>query len=280
MIKAISFVFLLSHSSIFSQESDSLIQIYPGLGDTLTFFDRTYLGLFPEFEHFNYALFYLRNKDSLVTKIYTFKNDSVKENISVGSLRELDSLQSILRQFDLMNTQLKNEITEFSLITKESNEIEGHLEMFDENYIYVIAGNVSADHPGIDRYRIPVSHISEITLKGTSNVLMGVCIGGAVGSAVGGVVMAAIDEDEDEHKQNSDPWKSCMDIDDEVNAAAACVSIALGGILIGALVGVTTSTDDNTIYFDSKMDVLKLKHRCAYVFDKGKLKQKKYLDIY
>lgn len=278
MIKSIFFVFLLTHPFIFSQEADSLIQLYSGLGDTLKFFDRRYLGLFPEIEGFNYAVFYVRNNDSLVTKIYTSENDSIKENVKASNLKKLDSLHSIIRQIDLMNTQLKNEINEFSLITKESNEIVGYLEMFDENYLYVIAENVSADHPAIDRYRIPVSHISEITLKGTSNLLTGICIGGAVGSAIGAVVMAAIDEDE--QKQNVDPWESCMDIDDEVNAAAACVTIALGGFLVGTIVGISTSTDDNTIYFDSKFDVLKLKHRCAYVFEKGMFKQRKYFDIY
>jgi hypothetical protein len=258
-----------------SQNADSLIQLYPGLGDTLTHFDRTYLGLFQEIENFEYALFYLHNKDSLLIKIYTSENDSVKEKVIVSKLKTLDSLQSVIRQIDLINTQLKNERPEFFLITKESNAIEGNLEMFDENFIYVIASDVSADHPGTDRYRISVSRISEITLEGTSNVLMGMCIGGAAGAIIGAIVGTSINEDEKNQTNN------CLsDMDDEVNAAAAFVAITLGGFLVGTVIGASTSTEDNVIYFDSKMDVLKLKRYCAYVLDKEVIKEKKYFDIY
>lgn len=261
--------------TIYPQDADSLIQLYPGLGDTLTYFDRAYLGLFQEFENFEYAAFYLHNNDSLLTKIYTTENDSVREKVILTKLKTLDSLQSIVRQIDLINTQLKNERPKFFLITKESNSIEGNLEMFDENYIYVIAGDVSADHRGMNKYRIPVSKISEITLEGTSNVLMGMCIGGAAGAIIGGIVSSSIAQDQQIQERNC---VTGLEID--MNAVSAFIAIALTGFLVGTVIGASTSTDDNVIYFDSTMDVLKLKRHCAYAIDKEKMKEKKYYDIY
>ena len=58
------------------------------------------------------------------------------------------------------------------------------------------------------------------------------------------------------------------------------MGIALGGFLIGTLVGASSSTDDNVLYFDTDMDVLKLKGHTFYVLNKEILNEKKYYGIY
>ena len=52
--------FVLFISSAYSQQKDSLIQLYPGLGDTLELFNRDYFELFQNIDGFEYATFYIK----------------------------------------------------------------------------------------------------------------------------------------------------------------------------------------------------------------------------
>ena len=276
MKKYILITQLIFSTIIFSQGVDSLIQIYPGIGDTLNFFNRTYIGLFPEVKNFNYAVFYIRNNDSLVTKIYSLTEDSTMELVRIQNKSSLDSIRSIIYAIDFINKQLRLNTNDIYLITKDGNWIEGQLEMFDSKYIYVFANNVTADHIGNMRYRIPVSEINQLTIEGISNTLMGMCIGSAAGGVIGAITYAAIRKND-----NDNSLKSCTsNFNNAAEAGAACVGIALGGFLIGTLIGSSQSTDDRDIIFDTEMDVLKLSSYSYYVLDKEKLDATKYYDIY
>ena len=57
------------------QNRDSLIQLYPGMGDKLDFIDREIFGLYPDVEGFEYAQLYSRDKNFFVSKI-TFSTSS------------------------------------------------------------------------------------------------------------------------------------------------------------------------------------------------------------
>ena len=67
-------VVILLSVQVNSQEQDSLIQLYPGLGDTLEFFDREYFQLFQNIEGFEYAVFYIRDNKELVSKVTRIEN--------------------------------------------------------------------------------------------------------------------------------------------------------------------------------------------------------------
>ena len=274
---------LLFSTFVFPQSVDSLIQIYPGIGDTIDAFTSNYIGLFPEIKDFSYAVFYVRDHKSLITKIYSSNDYSLNEIIRIHKLSSIDSLQFIIHQIDLINLKLLNEPRDFSLFTNEGNFIEGEIEMFDENYIYVIAEGVRADHLGRMKYRIPVKDISEINLEGSSNVLLGVCIGGAAGAIIGLVVMNSV--------ANSAKTKEANNFDESVSncssklgaglaGATAFGAITLGGLLIGAIIGVTTSTDDELVKLQNEKDVLKLTGRVAYVLNKESIKKIKYYEVY
>ena len=283
MKKYILLTQLLFSTFVFSQGVDSLIQIYPGIGDTLSAFTSNYIGLFSDVKDFNYAVFYVRNNESLITKIYTSSSDSSNEIIRIQKLSSIDSLQHIIRQIDLINTELLNERRDFSLFTNEGNFIEGEIEMFDENYIYVIAEGVRADHLGKMKYRIPVKDISEINLEGSSNVLLGMCIGGAAGAIIGLVVANSIAHSADTKETNNlnESASNCASgFTAGLAGATAFGAITLGGFLIGTLIGVTTSTDDEVFDFYNQQDVLKLTGRVAFVLKKELIMSENYYDIY
>jgi small nuclear ribonucleoprotein (snRNP)-like protein len=263
-------------SIVLSQQVDSLIQIHPGIGDTLTLFDRTYFGLFPEIKDFDYAIFYIRNDETLVAKILSSPNDTTKETIQLQNLSSLDSINRIIREIATFNYQLRNELKDIYLETKNGNWIEGQLEMFDSEYIYIYSSNVTADHIGRMRYRIPVSDIHQLTIEGSSNLVLGMCIGGAAGGAIGLLAYSAIRKE-----QSDNSFKNCTaNFNNAANATAALVGITLGGFLIGTLVGASSSTDDNVFFFDTDLDVLKLREHSFYVLNKEILNEQKYYDIY
>lgn len=276
MLKYILLIQILLSGTILSQKVDSLIQVYPGIGDTLNFFNRTYIGLYPEVKNFNYAVFYIRDNDSLVTNIYSSTEDSTIELVRIQNKSSLDSISSIIYAIDFINKQLLLNTNDIYLLTKSGTWLEGQLEMFDSKYIYVFANNVTADHIGYMRYRIPVSEINQLTIEGTSNTLAGMCIGSAAGGVIGAITYAAIRKND-----NSNSLKNCTsNFNNAAEASAACVGIALGGFLIGTLIGSSQSTDDRDIIFDTEMDVLKLSSYSYYVLDKEKLDETKYYDIY
>ena len=283
MKKYILITQLIFSTIIFSQGVDSLIQIYPGIGDIVDSFTSNYIGLFPEIEDFNYAVFYVRNNESLITKIYTSPSDSSNEIIQIRKLSSIDSLQYIIRQIDLINTQLLNEQRDFSLFTNEGNYIEGEIEMFDENYIYVIAEGVRADHLGRMKYKIPVKDISEINLEGSSNVLLGMCIGGVAGAVIGLVVANSIKNSAETKEANSvsNAADNCgSSLGAGLAGASAFAAITLGGFLVGTLIGVTTSEDDEVFNFYNEKDVLKLTGRVAFVLNKESIRNKNYFEIH
>jgi len=283
MKKYILITQLLFSAFVLPQGVDSLIQIYPGIGDTVDSFTSNYIGLFPEIEDFNYAVFYVRNNESLITKIYTSPSDSSNEIILIRKLSSIDSLQYIIRQIDLINAELLNERRDFSLFTNDENYIEGEIEMFDENYIYVIAEGVRADHLSRMKYRIPVKDISEINLEGSSNVLLGMCIGGAAGAVIGLVVANSIKNSAETNEANSvsNAASNCSsEFGASMAAGAAFAAITLGGFLVGTLIGVTTSEDDEVFNFYNEKDVLKLTGRVAFVLKKESGIKENYFDIH
>lgn len=276
-IKIIITFFSIALSS-YAQKADSLIQIYPAVGDTLSLFERNYFGLYTEIEDFHYAVFYLSEKDSFISKLYSSNNDTVDQQIRIQNQSSLDSLKKIIQLIDTMNSELFKYQPDILLSTKDGNVIEAQLEMFDENYLYIIASDITAEHTGMNRYRIPAAQVTELTLEGSSNVLAGMCIGGTIGLVIGALVSSSIKSNS--HK-GPDSFDNCAaDMDESFNAAAAFVAIALGAFLVGTFIGAGTSSDDQVIYFDSNMDVLKLRGHCAYILNKEILKDRKYHDIY
>jgi hypothetical protein len=245
--------------SISAQFIDSLIQIYPGIGDTLTVYNRNYLGLFPEVEDFDYAMFFIRDNDKLVTKIYSSNQVSSTGAILIQNLTAKDSFYSIIEKSDLDNTKLiSSSWWDAKIKTKDDNIIEGELIMFDYNYLYVIAENLRADHIGKKTYRIPVSEVKEIFQEENSNRFLGICIGGSLGTFLGFGVAKSIGDFE---------------------ALKYWFALAFIGTTIGGIIGHATSTKGEMIYFESDMDVLKLKGRTAYIIDKSHLKKQKYYEM-
>lgn len=264
-------VILLFYTAVFPQKKDSLIQIYPGLGDTLFFAPRSYLGLFPEVENFKDAVFYIQNKEKLITKISYYDSSKTEVKILESNLESLDSIRTIIQRVSLINAKLLEKRHDFTLQAKNGDLIKGELEMFDENYVYFFAEGITADHIGKMHYRFPISEIEKFTLEGNNNILLGTCGGAAVGGVVS-LILISVDKSSSSH-----PVESCLSPAFKAGAVAAGVVLAAG---IGLLIGAISSTEDQHFYFNNEYDVLKLQGHSAFVLDKNLLKKFRYHNVY
>ncbi|MBT8379165.1 MAG: hypothetical protein KJN64_08035 [Ignavibacteria bacterium] len=271
-------VTLIFTGTVFALKPDSLIQIYPGIGDTLYFFDRAYISLYPEVENFKSAVFYIRDKEQFISEIHISNDDSNYVVTRIQNQRSLDSIRTIISKVDYANNLLMSEWHDITLTTTDGRVISGDLSMFDDKYIYIIAEDVRADHIGRNPYKIPYTQISTLVLEGSSNFLTGMCIGGGAGTLLGVIIALAVGEDP---KTTDNSLKNCgANLGEGVSAVAIGLGIALAGVTIGAIVGASTSTDDEVITFESELDLLKLKGHAGYLLDKDSRKTINYFDIH
>ena len=261
----------------FAQKPDSLIQIYPGIGDTLNFVDRAYIGLFLEVKDFESAVFYIRNQTQFISEIHISAEDSSFVNRRIQNQRSLDSIRTIISKVDLANNKLMTEWNDITLTTTDGRVISGDLSMFDDQHVYVLAENVRADHIGRNPYKIPYTQISTLVLEGSSYFLTGMCIGGAAGTLIGGLIFQALRADT---KSTTTPSESCSKLNENIGAMIAFMGVAVASVAIGAIVGASTSTDDEVITFESELDLLKLKSHAGYLLDKERRKTINYFDIH
>jgi len=269
---------LIFISTTFAFKPDSLIQIYPGIGDTLDLFDRAYIGLFHEVKYFEYAVFYIRNEEQFVSKINISSEDSSYVETRIQDLYSLDSIRAIISKVDHANDLLMSEWQDITLTTTDGRVISGDLSMFDDRYVYVLAENVRADHIGRNPYKIHFRQISTFVLEGSSYFLTGMCIGGGAGTLIGAIIAQAVTDDPN---TTDNSLKNCgANLNEGVSAVAIGLGVALAGVAIGAIIGASSSTDDEVLTFESELDLLKLKGHAGYLLDKERRKTINYFDIH
>jgi hypothetical protein len=203
--------------------------------------------------------------------------DSNYVKIVIQDQYSLDSIRNIISKVEYANNLLMSEWHDITLTTKDGRVISGDLSMFDDKYVYLIADNVRADHIGRNPYKVPYTQISTLVLEGSSNFLAGMCIGGAAGTVVGLLVAYALRADTESSNESS---KSCSKLNENFAAGIVGMGIILTGVAVGAIVGASTSTDDEVLTFESGLDLLKLKGHAAYLLDKEKRKTINYFDIH
>ena len=93
-------VVLITQIHSFAQTHDSLIQLYPGIGDTIFSFDREYFELFQTIDGFEYAVFYIRRDESLVSKVSYTSDGILKDTIFKQPLSALDNARKSIDKIE------------------------------------------------------------------------------------------------------------------------------------------------------------------------------------
>ncbi len=236
-----------------AQTRDSLIQLFPGIGDTVYSFDREYFELFQQMDGFEYAVFYIRDNKELISKV-TFKSESMfNDTLFIQSLSVLENVRSEIKKIDAENYKYLNSPSDVIILTKDENKYKGLLEMFSEENLYLL----SNEHPDY-RYKVPISKVDKIIISGESIALSTMGWGALIGLGIGLVIGLATAEE-----------GGFISFEGEV--ASAGVFFSLIGAIIGLIAGLAGSESDQEIQIEKDNDILSLKSIAYYyfIYDEG-----------
>lgn len=268
VLTLISLLFLAPQ--FFPQEKDSLIQLYPGLGDTLDRFDRDYFGLFQWDKDFESARLFIRNDKQLISKVTYFENGFRKDTLFTQSLTSLAKVRSDIQLIDDENEKRINSAHEVIIFLKNGNHLKGTLDMFNKKYLYATTvPDLQPTNSSQLKIKVPASEVDSIILIGESKVLSSMGWGFLSGAVIGGLIGFASGDDE----------SGFIKFSQEEKALGAGVAIGLVGVLIGLIAGIISSTDDETIKNDYQIDLLKFKEYAKYYFKYDESVEKYYILI-
>lgn len=255
ILYALLFLTLLT-TNLFSQERDSLIQLYPGLGDTVDQFDRNYFELFKEIEGFERAVFYIRNNQRLVSKVTYSENSTTKDTTFVQLLSALEDARKKMEEIEKEN-ELKSDMENEAIVfLKDERTIKGNLSLFNKNNLYIVSEN-KTNNLHSDHLRIPLIKVDQIKILGSSRTLSYGGLGAVVGllllpvnALVGGWAFVSM-------------W---------VFNPISC------GV-IGLVVGAISSRYEDIYIIETNYDILELKDEVKYYFNYNESVEEQYVEI-
>jgi hypothetical protein len=245
------FAGLFFSNASFPQEPDSLIELYPGFGNEIDRFDKEYFELFNEYDDFEKAVFFIRDKKYLVSKINIYSKSNLKDAVLIQPLSSLDSIRIQISEIEKNNNNSDAE-RDVAIITLTGDRYEGKLEMFSKKYLYLYSDkSISTGGTSHLRVKIPVSNVEALVLPGESNTLAGLGWGALAGLVIGiGVSLTSVESSEN-------LWIYTP----EMLVSGFFMVLGAG---IGALIGLGASTSDEVIEIATTYDLLKLKELAKY----------------
>ena len=272
----ISIVLIIALIQLNAQQRDSLIQLYPGMEDTINYIDRTYFGLYNQIEGYEYATVFIRNNEELISRVTFSENGFLKDTVLINDLSILENTRSKIEQIEKKYVEKIEILHDVKVTRTDSKTYEGVFEGFSKNHLYLFSDkNFLTNQDSKFRYKIPVSNVGGVLVKGESDYLTPVLWGAGIGFVSGFLapigLSAMIQESVDE---DSDP---SVEVTGELLGFA--VVLALIGAAIGYGIGWLSAEDDVTIEFKSDRSVLRLKDYAMYNFRNLKTLDENYYEI-
>ena len=251
----------------YSQQRDSLIQLYPGVGDTLDFIDREIFGLYRDFDDYKYAQLFLRDNKFFISKIYS-KYGKVRNKVLVEDISKFKDLQMELYQIILENEKKFQSPLNASIFIDNGHNYNGKLEMFSKKFLYL---NSDIDYiTGISspfKFKTLFQKVDSLRIQAKKpNLLPYVGYGSLIGAGLGAATGLL--------------WnKENLRVSD-ITIVALATLIGWGtGALVGLVIGSTTPMEFITIRFNSPNDILKLKDFTPYYFNYRKSLEESYMEL-
>jgi len=262
--------FILFNASGYSQQKDSLIQLYPGIGDTIDLFDRDFFNLYPDIEGFQQASLYVRDNNKLVSKLKLNISNKIVDSSVVNFLAALNTVRKNISKLDEENNLKSRNEPNVIISLKDKRLVKGQLIMFSKDNLYLKSENENPItlSPSTD-LKIPNLSVSEINIVGQNNTWSSAGMGALVGLLIGGILGFAGGDDE----------SGLVQFSSEEKALGLGLTFGILGGLIGLITGSGSSTDDYIIYYNSKMDLLKLKDYSKYYFRPNVQVEQKYEEL-
>ena len=265
VLKYCSLVFAvqLSINLAFAQELDSLIQLYPGMDDTISYIDRTYFGLFNQIDGFEYSSVYIRNNKNLISKITFSENGILRDTILINDLSALENTRLKMKETENEFEKKIESLREVDVTAKDKRNFNGVLEGLSKNHLYLYTEKNNLANPNsMYKFSIPLTEVDQVVIKGESNYLSPILWGTGIGLATGilapiglsGMAQETLDPDsEPEFEFSSELLVSGF----------VCAAIGAG---IGYIIGLLSAEDDLPIRFVSDRSVLRLTDYAHYNF--------------
>ncbi|MBE0571504.1 MAG: hypothetical protein IH618_08170 [Ignavibacteriaceae bacterium] len=258
---------IMLSDSVQSQERDSLIQLYPGMGDTLDLFDREIFNLYQDVDEYKYAQLFSRDGEFLVSKITYLDDGILRDTLTIEDYHQLYFLRQNVSKIIMENDKKLNSPLDASVFTNTGAQYDGRFEMFSKKYLYLnsdfnyLTGNSS----GLD-FKTSFSHVDSIQIAIEPNV--GPYVGyGALGGFALGFIAGIATFNDDWALQKETKWT--------IFGAFGAVT----GFLLGWLIGESVPPDLVNIRFNTPNDVVKLKDYSAYYFQYNKTLEEGYLEL-
>jgi hypothetical protein len=269
------FILLNAFQNNYAQNQDSLIQLYPGMGDTISYVDRTYFGLYNQISGFENAVVYIKNDDEVISKINYQEGGRIKDTVLINDLSTLErtreKIDALLQQYDQKLTEPYDVIVK----TFTGGKYPGQLESFNKNYIYLKSDkNFFTGEGGEFDYKIAVSDVDEILIKGKANYLTPVLWGAGIGFVIGFLFPSGFSASVNKViNQETEP-------NFDIGAALGLgVLFAIIGAGVGWGIGWLSADDNETIRFKSNESIIRLKEYARYHFKYDKLFDEMYYEI-
>jgi len=257
------FAVQLSINLAFAQEPDSLIQLYPGMDDTISYIDRTYFGLDNQIDGFEYSSVYIRNNKNLISKITFSENGILRDTILINDLSALENTRLKMKETENEFEKKIESLREVNVTAKDRRNFNGVLEGLSKSHLYLYTEKNSLANPNsMYKFSIPLTEVDQVVIKGESNYLSPILWGTGIGLATGIIapigLSAMAQETLDPDSEPEFEFSSELLV-----SGFVCAAIGAG---IGYIIGLLSAEDDLPIRFVSDRSVLRLTDYAHYNF--------------
>ena len=266
-IKVLLILLILTFSSSYSQDSDSLIHLYPGMEDTISYIDRTYFGLYNQIQGFEYATVSISKNHELISRVTFSDNGALKDTVFTNDFAILENIRSKIDQIIKENQDKIESFRVVKVTVNNGNSYLGNLEGFSKNHLYLTSDKIFLPNQDTQyKFRIPTSGINEVIILGESNLLKPVLWGAGIGFTTMLIPVSLRALAKQFNKEI------------EVEYYLLIVGAVLGAG-IGYVIGLFNAEYDVPIKFNSDRSVLGLKDYAYYNFRNLKSLNKNYYEI-
>ncbi len=152
---------------------------------------------------------------------------------------------------------------------KNGEKYKGELKMFSKDHLYLFAednGVYSIKNKG---YKIKLADVESIIILGESKVLSSMGWGALIGLVLGGLIGLA----------GGDDTSGFIRFSAETNAAFLGGFFGLIGGIVGLIAGLSSSTDDEFIQYNSQEELIRLNDYAEYYFIYDEVIENNYPEI-
>ncbi|MBT8379101.1 MAG: hypothetical protein KJN64_07715 [Ignavibacteria bacterium] len=273
----LTLILILLKASVTSGQSNGTpIIVNPLIGDTLSLKERDYYILFPDIAGFQTAVFYL-NPDSSLSADVKYTLDGQQRDTLIKNYKNLESLNyHIYARYALDHEHPESAIniqpsdyrrgSQINIYNEGGELISGELLSVRENSLVILKPDCDEDLTNLDCITTAKnSEVNKLTIKGNSNLALGLGIG-LLASLLAGAIIYAVNQ-----PSSSNIFSNIGTTRENLRYIGISTGICLAA---GVLIGILTSTPDEVVEPFTEDELEGLSSYSRYpLFEPGRLKK-------